>query len=259
MKPAVSYYGGKQRLAKRIVQLLPPHQTYCEPFCGGAAVMFAKPQPAGKTIEILNDLDQNLIALYRCIREMPNELLRYIQYTPYSEAEHHRAKAILKASPAHSLLETAWAYYTCIMQSFGNNLNGGWGRGKKEPQVTSWQNHKTRLAQIFQRLETVHITCEDALKSLHRWDSPTTVFYLDPPYPGSNQGHYKGFTQQHFEQLLEFIAQAKGTCLLSCYPNTAVPTHWQKHEFKARTTVNNIDRGMKRDRTECAWIIPGTT
>lgn len=46
MKTPIAYYGGKQRLASRIVKLMPKHTVYVEPFCGGAAVLFVKPFPS---------------------------------------------------------------------------------------------------------------------------------------------------------------------------------------------------------------------
>ena len=58
MKPPLTYYGGKQKLARQIVSMIPEHRLYCEPFFGGGAVFFAKP-PA--SVEVINDTNGELI------------------------------------------------------------------------------------------------------------------------------------------------------------------------------------------------------
>lgn len=57
------------------------------------------------------------------------------------------------------------------------------------------------------------------------------LFYCDPPYPGSDQGHYSGYTQADFDRLIDAIQQAQGSFVLSCYPNQAVPSDWQRIEI----------------------------
>ncbi len=81
MKPVLKYPGSKWRLAEWIVSLMPPHKSYLEPFFGSGAVFFKKPP---SRIETINDLDGEIINLFRCIREQPEELMRAVAYTPYS-------------------------------------------------------------------------------------------------------------------------------------------------------------------------------
>ena len=71
MRPPVTYFGGKSRLAPWIASLLPPHRVYVEPFCGSAAVLFAK---APSTHEVINDRDGNLVNFLRVLRTRPDEL-----------------------------------------------------------------------------------------------------------------------------------------------------------------------------------------
>ena len=64
LKTPISYYGGKQRLVKTILPNFPTHTLYAEPFCGGAALFFAK---EASEIEVLNDTNSELINFYRVL------------------------------------------------------------------------------------------------------------------------------------------------------------------------------------------------
>src|SRR5690349_3966237 len=77
----LTYYGGKQALARQIIPLFPPHRSYLEPFAGGAAVLFAKPRAQRET---LNDADGQVMRFWRALRERPEELAEAIATTPYS-------------------------------------------------------------------------------------------------------------------------------------------------------------------------------
>ena len=102
MSPLVSYYGGKQRMACKIVPLIPDHKVYCEPFFGGGAVFFKKGRPNVTNDchyrEVINDHDQRLITLYRVMQDplQSAELIDRLQFTPYSQAEYWRAVDMCK-------------------------------------------------------------------------------------------------------------------------------------------------------------------
>ncbi len=80
----IAWYGGKARLASRIVDLLPRHATYVEAFSGAASVLFAK---ARVTLEVYNDIDSGLVTFFRVLRDQPTELARRLRLTPYSREE----------------------------------------------------------------------------------------------------------------------------------------------------------------------------
>jgi DNA adenine methylase len=84
VRTPLTYYGGKQKLANQIAAMMPPHVTYLEPFCGGAAVLFAKPPAECETI---NDLDGSVMRFWRALRERPEELAAAVAMTPDGRAE----------------------------------------------------------------------------------------------------------------------------------------------------------------------------
>lgn len=259
MKALVSYYGGKQRISCHIIPHLRKisHSVYCEPFCGGAAILFAKdwivPSNHDDYREIINDTNEQLINLYRVCQTRYDEFLHLIQFTPYSESEYKKAKEIYKNPQDYDELWMAWAFYVNTFQSFANGINKGWGRGVKgRNKAATWNTKKCYLPQILERLSNVHISCCDALKCIKDWDSPQTLFYIDPPYPNTAQGHYSGYTQQDFEALIEVLKTIKGSFILSNYPNDTVPKDWKIIEIDA---VMSAKKNVREKRTECLWIV----
>lgn len=265
-KPPISYYGGKQRMAHNIVPLIPRHTVYVEPFAGGAAVLFAKPWPDVTNTdhyrEVINDIDGRLINFYRQLRDNGAELIRRLELTLYSEEEHRIAKQL----DCDDDIEAARRYVVNANQSFGSRLNSGWGRnvyGRNS--AATWVSRVARLPEYLERMHGVHIACDDALKVIRQWDSPQTFFYCDPPYPGTNQGHYKGYTVDNFRQLVETLDGCQGGFIMSNYQQDGVkiPDDWERFEFSAHASSRGrvgYDRskkmdeaGQNRERTEVVW------
>ncbi len=228
MKPAFSYYGGKQKMSKRIVSMIPKHTCYVEPFSGGAAVYFAKPVPqvtnGDNYREVLNDTDGRIVNFYRVLKEHPDELLAALDRTLYSRADYEES-----LDNAGSDVERAKRWFVNIQQSFANKSAGGWSTGK---QVSS-RNHPKTFAQkvdalraCADRLRHTYIECDDALAVIKRFDGPGTFFYVDPPYVGADQGHYGGYTQTDLDALVTTLDACEGAFLLSGYDNNAYPAHW---------------------------------
>lgn len=268
MKPPISYYGGKQRMASKIVPLIPKHTVYVEPFAGGAAIFFAKPWPdvsqKHNYREYLNDKDERLINFYRVLQtpEKREALIERLSLTLYSEAEHTKAKDL----EAGSDIDRAWAYYVNIQQSFSSQLHRGWGRILfSENKQASWLNKVSRLPDYLERMASVGVTCQDALKVIEQLDSPQTFFYCDPPYPNTDQGHYEGYSIADFQALVNTLDKCQGSFLLSNYeqPEAKIPDDWERFEFDAVASSRGrvgYDRSKKADesrqnrkRTEVVW------
>jgi DNA adenine methylase len=261
MKPLISYYGGKQRLAPYIVPILQkiPHTVRCIPFAGGLGIFYAWPKSYitnnDHYREIINDNSELLINLYRVARENPQEFDRIIQYTPYSQSEHQRAIHICKNPDGFDDLQKAWAYYTNIQQSFANVLNAGWGvTVMGHNRAATWDNARQRIPACLERLKDVHIACEDALRCIERWDSPQTLFYCDPPYPEANQGHYEGYSLEDWAALCDCLDSIEGSYVLSNYPQSVEPKSAQQRvEIVARMSSSAQGTvGKGRDKTRAA-------
>lgn len=261
MRPLISYYGGKQRMSSRILPLFPQHKIYVEPFAGGAALLFAK-EPTivsnnNNYREVLNDLNNQIITLYRVARDNPDALLKKLELTPYSKADHSLAKEILEGT-GYSDLDIAWAVTVQCNQSFASKMFGGWGRSKmSQNSASSLNNWRNDLSVIFDRLKDVYLDSIDAIDCIDKWDHPDTLFYIDPPYPETDQGHYKGYTMDDFKQLIEKLETVKGSFILSCYPSVSVhaPDDWEKFDFDTSMSASKASNGKRLNdkRTESVW------
>jgi len=261
MKPLLSYYGGKQRMAPNIIPLIPHHTVYVEPFAGGLAILFMKPTPIVTNTdnyrEVVNDLDGRIINFYRVMQDKRKavELKRMIKYTLYSKAEHTKSNDLIKSGEGSDVLQ-AWALYVNLNCSFANVIGKGWGfsvLGRNSPET--WKLKRSHLLNFGNRFEGVYIENSDAIEVIKRWDSPHTFFYCDPPYPETNQGHYGGYTVEQFQKLVNALEAAQGSFMLSNYdqPSISIPEDWERHEFKATMSASNHKDGIKNERTEVIW------
>lgn len=262
MRPILTYYGGKQTIAEQVVDLLPPHHHYIEPFCGGAAVFFAKGPLGGPSnyTETLNDTNANIISLYRAFQcpESRKALCERLEFTPHSKAEFDLARALYRSTDDNiPLQDRAWATLVLFCQSF-SGIGRSWGWTKKNTGRISlrWRNRvRMVIDQLGGRLDWVQLDSRDALEVVQKYDHPGALFYCDPPYPGSDQGEYGGYSQTDFEALIAALIECKASVVLSCYDNPAVPPDWHKIEIqtRAKTITGRLPKGDKR--TECVWIV----
>jgi len=215
----IRWVGGKSRLRKQIVALLPPHTCYVEPFAGAAGVLFAKPP---SDVEVLNDVDQELVGFFRVVRDKPDELIASFDWTLVARAEFKRMAGL---DPLQlSDVQRAHRFYYLLMAGWGGEMNyprfqtaitdGGHGN-----RLIGAMNHlRDRLWPVHERLHTVIIECLDWRKSFDQYDRPGTVMYLDPPYPGNgcNYAHNMRGWGEHAE-LAERLGAARCRWILSSY------------------------------------------
>ncbi len=275
------WVGGKGNLARWILRYLPRGHIYVEPFAGAASVFWHLPEPY--PVEVLNDLDQRIVNLYRVLqdREKFRELLHRLIWTPYSRAEFARALEVLK-DPGADEVSRAWAFFVAQNQGFGGKAKsvGHWGRsiakvdrGMSEA-VNKWRARLKLFSHWHQRLSRVQIDSVDALQAIRYWDTPDTVFYVDPPYVPETRGDYQTSQYHHefelddHQQLVETLLQVKGKVLLSGYDH---PVYYPLEEAGwgkvvretachavGRTRVSGIlgpgSAKAKAPRTEVLWM-----
>ena len=124
MKTPISYYGGKQTLAPIILELIPEHKIYCEPFLGGAAVYFAK-KPS--KVEVINDTNSELINFYEVVKNDFTALEREIAITLHSRTKHRQAQVIYANPDMFDRIKRAWAVWMLANISYGCKLDGVFG------------------------------------------------------------------------------------------------------------------------------------
>lgn len=213
------WVGGKSRLRKPIIDLLPPHTCYVEPFAGAAWVLFGKPP---SEVEVLNDLDQDLITFFRVVKEKPDELIRSFEWELVSRAEFERLASLDPRELTD--LQRAHRFYYLIMAGWGGELNyprfatsitdGGHGNRL----IGALKTLNDRLQPIHERLRTVIIENLPWQACIDRYDRASTVLYLDPPYPGNgcNYAHNMRDWESH-KELADRLSETRCKWILSSY------------------------------------------
>ena len=240
----LTYYGGKKRIAEWILQYIPSHDIYCEPFFGGGAVFFAK-QPS--YLEVINDHNAMLINFYRQCQENFDIMASKIQNELHSEFRYCQAEKIYSGLKSASDIEKAVATWLVFNQSWNASARAGWkfdqGSGGSHAGIVFAHARRNFCPWLKKRLQYVQISCRDALQVIRDRDSKRTFFYLDPPYPDTNQGHYSGYTWKELEELLTLLQSIQGQFALSNYPSEMISkfsaeNNWQLKEFTMKKNSN---------------------
>ena len=238
MKTPLTYYGGKQQLASKIVSLIPEHRIYCEPFIGGAAVFFAKPKSQS---EIINDINSEIVNFYEVLQRDFTALQSEVAISLHSRKLHKHAQVIYDNSEMFDRVKRAWAIWMLANMSFNNSMTGGFTHDKQGKLTRSLSMKRYSFKkELAMRIQDVQIECCDALKIIRSRDNKDTFFYLDPPYVGADQGHYDGYTQEDFNALITELSKIEGKFLLSSYRNKSLTVsvkenNWYQIELK----INN--------------------
>ncbi len=238
LKTPITYYGGKQRLLKHVLPLIPDHKTYTESFAGGLAVFFAK-EPAD--VEVINDLNGEVINFYQVLKFSYPELKNSINETLHSKNQHDYASFIYTNPHFFKKIQRAWALWVLSKEGFAGRLDGFWGYDKVK-------NHKSKaiknaidqfLPELAERLRYTQIEKRNALQIIKSRDHLDAFHFCDPPYIDSNQGHYAGYNEQHFTELLELLSVIEGKFMLTMFP----------HEILSKFIAENKWRVVEINRT----------
>jgi DNA adenine methylase len=249
-KTPITYYGGKLNLLKEILPRIPEHRIYTESFFGGGAVFFAK-EPA--EAEIINDTNSLAIAFYETVRSDFDLIKAKVEQTLFSRATYSVALVIFRMPHLFNRLQQAWAFYIATNMGFACSATS-WGYDKYSKRVRAFQNKKLRFdASIAERLENTQIENNDALKVITSRDAEDAFHYVDPPYLGSDQGHYGGYSEDDYINLLDTLSDIKGKFLLSSYPSELLERYIQKNgwysiRFEKPLSAQKAKAGKKRDR-----------
>lgn len=253
-KTPITYYGGKQNLAERIVDLMPEHKIYTEAFVGGGAVFFLKPKVKN---EILNDNNAMVTVFYKVLHEDFEALKSKISVTAYSRVVYKVALSIYKLPMLFNELQRAWAFYVVTNMGFSGSI-GSFGCYTKGAKAMGWENKKKLFTPALkERMKGIQIECTDALKIISLRDSPETLHYLDPPYFNSNMGHYDKYTREDFIELLKLLTNITGKFILSSYPSDELALYTQEFGWHTKTVNQLISANQtksKKNRTKTEVI-----
>lgn len=218
MKAILKYPGGKWRIAEWIINQFPAHKVYCEPFFGSGGVFFNK---APSAIETINDIDGNVVNLFKVCRERPAELASVLALTPWARDEYKNCYDMTVGDEVERARRTVVRFH----QSFGtsNSSRASWRNVQTAggPRVAEqWKQLPEIVFSVCERMKDAQIENIDAFTLIERYNNPETLLYIDPPYLQSlrkrNLYKHEMKDSRHIE-LLELLKASKSKICLSAY------------------------------------------
>lgn len=260
-RPILRWHGGKWKLAPWILAHLPTHRVYVEPFGGAASVLLRKPRSYA---EVYNDLDGELVNLFRIVRDRGDELRSALELTPFAREEFD-----LSYAPCADPLEQARRTVVRSFMGFGTNMSkptctGGTTRTgfrsnsnrSGTPPAQDWRNYPGLLPDIVERLRGVVIENRDAFEVIQAHDSDQALHYVDPPYVAdtrdSGRDYRHELTDEDHLRLAELLHGVRGAVVLSGYDSALYRTlyaDWRRIEKAAHADG-------ARSRVEVLWLSP---
>lgn len=187
IRPIAGYVGGKKILARPLAERIAAieHETYCEPFVGMGGVFLRR--ESRPKVEAINDASRDVATLFRVLQRHYQAFTDMLRWQLASRAEFER----LRAQDPDTLtdLERAARFLYLQRLSFGGKVAGrSFGIATTQPARFDTRKLGPLLEALHERLAGVWIECLPWESFIARWDRPTTLFYLDPPYAGTE--HY---------------------------------------------------------------------
>jgi len=246
-------------LAPWIISFFPAHRIYVEPFGGGASVLLRKPRSRA---EVYNDLDGEIVNLFRVARDRGDDLRRALELTPFA-----REEFVASYEPSEDPLEQARRTVVRAFMGFGSNSHNratGFRSNSNRSGTTpamDWRHYPGEFGAIIERLQGVVIENREALEVIQIHDSPATLHYVDPPYLPETRDAGADYRFEMDEaghvRLAGVLRSLDGAVVVSGYPSRLYDdlyAGWTRAERRAladgaapRTEVlwmKGIDRGL---------------
>src|SRR5258705_1620422 len=238
--------GAKTRLAPWIISHLPPHQLYCEPFGGSAAVLLAKER---SELEVYNDVDREFVLFFQTLASKP-ELVEAIDGCLYSAVidEKLTENTVELARRFFQANNTTWSH----SQTFKTQKRVG---ERKRTLLDRFEERKRFLDRVAKRIRGVIFECRDGIELIRKYDGPEVLFYVDPPYFGKrkkNLYRHEMMDEESHRALAAVLRQAQGAVVLSSCPSELYEELYGGWELCVRDAQTNA----KDLRQECLWIKP---
>lgn len=208
--PIIPWIGGKRRLAKRIIPLFPEHTCYVKPFCGAAALYFLKEQAK---VEVLNDINGELVNLYRVVKHHMDEFVRQFRWSLTSRQMYKW----LQDTPEEILtdIQRAARFFYLQKNAFGGKVTGqNFGTTTTSAPRLNLLRLEEDLSQAHLRLSQTYIEHLSWEACVAKYDREHTLFYCDPPYWGT-AGYGVDFGLDQYDRMAELARTIKGKMVIS--------------------------------------------
>ncbi|MFJ2334039.1 DNA adenine methylase [Pseudomonas helleri] len=235
--PIIPWMGGKHRLADRLLPLFLSHECYVEVFAGGGALFFMRPQPA--PVEVLNDINGELINLYRVVQNHLEEFVCQFKWALSSR----QIFAWQKMARPETLtdIQRAARFFYLQHHAFGGKVSGqSFGTATTAPAINLLRIEEN-LSAAWQRLAGTYVENLPWLECAERYDRPHTFHYMDPPY-WQTAGYGVDFSFENYERMAVFMRRCKGKVMVSINDHPDIRRVFEGFHFETTeiryTTMN---------------------
>lgn len=238
MNSFIAYMGGKSLLAKKIIPKIPAHHCYCEVFAGAAWMLFRKEE---SEVEIINDINTDLVTLYRVIKLHLEEFIRYLKWILVARDEFDRFK--LENPDTLTDIQKAVRFYFLLKSGYAARLsNPSFSIAVSSKPRFNLLRIEEELSDVYLRLARVYIENRPYETIIPRFDRPDTFFYVDPPYYECEDYYGKGiFNRADFTKLRDILSKINGKFIMSI--NDAEEIRDLYKEFTIETVKTTYSAG----------------
>ena len=230
--------------------------TYLEPYCGGANVLLNKDK---SSIEVINDLDSNIIQIYRALRDEPKEFLRRLNLCKYCQETFERAA---KKNKFDDYLDHAVNEFILRRMSRGGlRAAFAWSnrlRGGKPGDVNAWETSVKTLPDLAERLKETYVMCKPAIDVIQAFNQPNTLVYCDPPYLHETRVSKTVYssemtTDDHIE-LAHALNKFNGKAMISGYASPLYNRLYKDWNIEKKKVANHSSQQKSKEKkVEVIW------
>lgn len=246
-KSPLGWVGGKSKLTSTIIPLIPPHKCYAEVFAGAAWVLFRK-EPSH--VEVINDINGDLVTLYRVIQNHLEEFVRYFKWMLIARDEWDRLQRV--ADDTLTDIQRAARFYYLVRNAFGAKVVGqSFGVSNSTKPRLNFTRLEEELSETHLRLARVTIENLNYEQLIKRYDGEEVFFYVDPPYWDCENDYGKGiFSKDDFMNLRDTLASAKAKWLVSINNVPEIRVLFSGYEIREVKTKYSIASKESKSVTE---------
>lgn len=245
----IKWIGGKHGKEERYLELMPKHKIFADCNFGSGAVTFYKSVVNPAKITIVNDKNDELINYMLVLRDRHEELFKECNALPYSESLYNKYK--WEPIPKDEL-ERAVRFFYKMRLTFsggGHKYRNGIGLSKTQDKSQTYQSAVNLIPKMAEIIKTWNILCRDFEDVINFYDTPETLFFLDPPYVGYENIYAGGFKKEDHKRLRDTLGKIKGKAMVCYYPDPLIDDlydGWYKADYE---TASQIE--VRKDGDKC--------
>lgn len=243
VRPASGYLGGKRNLSRRLVERIAavPHTTYAEVFVGMGGIFLRR--TSRPRVEVINDWSEDVSTFFRVLQRHYVAFVDMLRYQVTSRAAFQKLAA-LDPSSLTDLERSARFIYLQRLAFGGHVAKRTFGVDTQNPARFDVTKLVPLLEAIHDRMAGVVIERMPWADFIHRYDRPGTLFYLDPPYFGSENDYGRGmFGRDEFAQMATRLGTLKGKFILSLNDRPEVREIFSGFAMDAVRTTYTVGSG----------------